>query len=364
MSNPYDNPTFATDYTLSQVQPDTNWYEWNVTHPVLSQSIIGARNILDYGCGSGVFTIAIAHDAEKWNATDTASDHAQFTATDASSAMIDIALRINQDAFLTKHPVQFHTWDASQEKSPFSDRKFDRIMAKLSLNYIDPESLSEKVFPHFREHLTDDGLLLFVLPNPLREAQYNLPASSRSSEQTIVAGNFNNLPEVTTYRHSSTWIAKNLSRVGFQSLDIAPLPDVRRESIRRPLSRKREWVLVADPTPLVNELINTAKRLIYIASPEEESIPLQNFLTRYADFIETRFPEVADIRSDIRDMDSAPETVFTNKEQSAYVYRNHTDRNGAVLAASGDYVEHLSGRQKMQFAKKLRLQGIRRGPSL
>ncbi len=67
----------------------------------------------------------------------------------------------------------------STDDIPPSIRSTDRIFAKLVFNYISSENLATKVLPKLRACLTDTGLLVAVLANPLREVGYDLSAIRR-----------------------------------------------------------------------------------------------------------------------------------------------------------------------------------------
>ena len=356
MVNPYNDIKFATDYTKYQVS-GANWYETEITTPALLRSVINTDNVLDYGCGSGFYTALMAHELGTLHNVGAHNRDTHFVGTDSSPTMVDIASHI-KTSHVANYPLEFHTWDASKEDPPFDHTKFDRILAKLSLNYIAPDPLENNVFPRFHQLLTDSGLLLFVLPNPLHEARYDLDESLQTSEQKITVGSSNDLPEITTYRHSTQWLMRALAATGFKSISVLPLPRVRREYIKQLWSRRREEVFIADPTPLSNIFVSTAKRLIYIASTEEESVPMGNFFNLYAHFIEQSFPEIADIRSDFRTPSSTPRRLF-DSDESIYVYLNHTEKNGPVVVVGGKRAENLSGRQKVRFANQLRALGIR-----
>ena len=65
-TNPYDNPDFAKNYVLNQVDRSKNRYEWEVTHPATIQFLDGSVDrVLDYGCGSGIFTASMVHSARQ-----------------------------------------------------------------------------------------------------------------------------------------------------------------------------------------------------------------------------------------------------------------------------------------------------------
>lgn len=116
-SNPYDSPDFAKSYTLAQADIARNRYEWLVTSAGIQQFLGEEVNsVLDYGCGSGVFTAAMA----RFN------PNAQFRGTDSSNTMLFYANAVGK----TVSNVAFEQWDASIADLPPQGEGVDRVIAK------------------------------------------------------------------------------------------------------------------------------------------------------------------------------------------------------------------------------------------
>lgn len=349
MPNPYDNATFTNRYVQSQADPSRNWYEWKITHPVLSQAVIGARAVLDYGCGSGIFTVAMARDNWKWS-QESGIEAATFLGTDASQEI----LRYSEAFAHEMPPVNFQCWNGHEvtEHCP-GNYQFDRILAKLVFNYIDLQTITNDILPSFRKNITDDGLMAIVVPNPLREADYSRESEAVDGIREVTVGGFEGI-DATTHHHSHASIVRALADADFGNITVLPLPDVRRTVT--PFIHKE--VLVANPTPLLST-INTAKRWIYAASPSD-SPALDDFVLRYDNFLETRFPEIADVRSSVR-QEGIDSRVYSDKDRSVYTYRSHLGKPN-VIVADGVYAESLTAGQKLAFSRQLRREGLRAKP--
>ncbi len=94
----WSSPDFVKAYQKSADDTNKSWYEHQVNFPdLLSMLPDEADQVLDFGCGTGVFTARLAEVFE------------QVTGTDNSPAMIEVARK--------NYPgVNFRLWDEIERK--------------------------------------------------------------------------------------------------------------------------------------------------------------------------------------------------------------------------------------------------------
>ncbi|MDB5181171.1 MAG: hypothetical protein JWO54_934 [Candidatus Saccharibacteria bacterium] len=345
-TNPYDNPDFAKSYAISQVDRSKNRYEWEVTHPATLQFLDGSVDrVLDYGCGSGIFTAGINLIGQS-----TFSSSIESVGTDASLEMLRYAEMISEKT----SGVSFQPWDASVEKSPLQDNSFDRVFAKLVLNYVSNERLREAVMPRLRECLNDEGLLVAVLPNPLREVSYSKSKYEALNEIDVNVGSFSSGSTTRSYRHTYEDMIEAANHAGFAYARLLGLPDVRFEPYKRQLMK------IAHPMPMILDTLNAAKRWVYVFGATEASA--KNFdsaVSRFENWRSYHYPEIAD-RAHIRVLGHSTDDVDLPLEvphDALYDYTDPDNKNVVVLR--GDMAEYMTPKQKIRIAKLLARKGLR-----
>jgi SAM-dependent methyltransferase len=345
-SNPYENPDFARDYVLSEVDRSKNRYEWEVTHPATLQFLDSSvENVLDYGCGSGIFTAGITHTGRQ-----NFNPSLESIGTDASSNMLHYAEMMGTKT----EGVGFQKWDAGTEVSPFKDKKFDRIFAKLVLNYVSQENVYKAVMPRLRETLNDDGLFVAILPNPIREAEYSKSAYAHTSEMTVNVGNFSEEAATSSYHHTYEEMIAAADHAGFAYGRVLGLPDVRFEPYKHQLMK------IAHPMPMILDTLNAAKRWVYVFGATEASADnFDNSVARFEDWRAHYYPEIAD-RAHIRiEEQSANDVDLPIEMPHEALYDYTSPQNSNVVVLRGNYAEHMTPIQKINLSKMLARKGIR-----
>ena len=343
-TNPYDNPAFAREYVLGQTDRAKNRYEWEVTHPATLQFLDeSVESVLDYGCGSGIFSAGITQTGRKHF-----NPNLESVGTDASTEMLRYAELIRDRV----EGITFEKWDASVETSPLQDNSFSRVFAKLVLNYVSNENLHNAVMPRLRECLSDDGLLIAVLPNPLREVGYNIPSYENEDEISVNVGNFSKEMSTTSFRHTYENMITAANNAGFVYGAVLGLPDVRFEPYKKQLMK------IAHPMPMILDTLNAAKRWVYVFGATEASA--ENFdssVERFENWRISQYPEIAD-RAHMRvSVNVAGEVALPVQlaHDALYDYVSES----TVVALEGHYAEHLKPEQKLKLARELAKRGVR-----
>ncbi len=344
-TNPYDNPEFARNYALAQVNRSKNLYEFNVTHPATLQLLDSTtERVLDYGCGAGIFTAGIAKAGRA-----SINSNLEVTGVDASEEMLKYASIVGG----RQEGLRFEKWDATTEESSFQRGEFQRIFAKLVLNYVSGGELKERVMPRLREALSDDGLLIVVLPNPLREASYSKRIYTDKNELSIDVGSFKLGENVQSYHHTYESLFDAASGAGFSYGKVLGLPDVRFERYRRKL------MPIAHPMPMILDTLNAAKRWVYVFGASESSFgAFDSAVERFESWRSYYYPEIAD-RVHFRTKNAVNDDMtipFDVQRETLYDYDGH---GGTVIALEGSYAEKLTPRQKVRLSRKLARLGLR-----
>ncbi|MGV9001609.1 MAG: methyltransferase domain-containing protein [Candidatus Saccharimonadaceae bacterium] len=352
--NPYDNPNFARSYALAQVDRSKNRYEWEVTHPATLQFLdTSVDHVLDYGCGSGIFTAGITHTGRS-----TLNPSLESIGTDASPEILRYAATISAKT----NGVSFQSWDASIEQSSLQDRSFDRVFAKLVLNYVSNEQLQETVMPRLRECLNDEGLLVAVLPNPLREVAYSKSNYEAVSEIDVNVGNFSSESSTQSYRHTYKEMIEAADQAGFAYGRVLGLPDVRFEPYKRRLMK------IAHPMPMVLDTLNAAKRWVYVFGATEASAEnFDNGVARFEHWRSSQYPEIAD-RAHIRvtgHVTGDTDLPIELPHDALYEYLD-ADKpdNKNIVTIEGNRAERMTPKQKIHIAKLLAKKGLRESANL
>lgn len=347
-SNPYDNPEFAKEYVRNQVDRVKNRYEWEVTQPSMLQFLDSSVDrVLDYGCGSGIFT------AETLLAgRDLVNPSLEMIGSDASAEILKYS------SFFGEHidGLSFQQWDANAEDSALEHRDFSRVFAKLVLNYVSPQDLGETVMPRLRECLTDDGLLVAVLPNPIREASYSKTKYASTSKLDINVGSFGSTDSTQSYHHTYEGMINAADQAGFAYAKVLGLPNVRFEPYKKQLMK------IAHPMPMVLDSLNAAKRWVYVFGATESSADnFDDSVERFNLWRSHEYPEIAD-RAHIRTLHGGPDIDLPIEvpHEAIYDYTGAPDSTAKkIVAVGGDYAENLTPRQKIKLSRQLASMGLR-----
>ncbi len=345
-SNPYDSPEFARQYAISQNDKTANRYEWNVTHPATVQFLDASTSkVLDYGCGAGVFTIGLGANGKRLNPSFA------ITGTDASTEMLKWA-----DSTTPKPDnVNFKKWDANLEDSELQDGSFDRVFAKLVLNYLSNDHLGQNVLPRLRQTLNDEGLLIAVLPNPLREVGYDNSAYTQTDQIDINVGNFGPGNSAHSYHHTYEGFIKAAGKAGFTLGTVLGLPEVRFEKYQSQLMK------IAHPMPMVVETISSAKRWIYVlGATDQAGDQFDAAVSRLKSWRSYEYPEIAD-KAQILTRAETKDTYLPilDSHRALYEYTDPDDPEGYSELIEGKKVENLSPRGKLRLVKNLAAIGVR-----
>jgi len=349
-NNTYEQPDFARNYVTSQVDRSKNRYEWDVTHPATLQFLDSSVNrVLDYGCGSGIFTAGIVQNGRQQHAQSF-----EAVGTDASEEMLRYAAMLGSKV----EGLSFQQWNAGSEDSALQNRGFDRVFAKLVLNYISEPHLREAVIPRLRESLSDEGLLVAVLPNPLREAGYSASRNKSMNELEINVGGFSVEATVQSYHHTYEQIFGAAENAGFTFGKVLGLPEVRFEPYKRKLMK------IAHPMPMIFDTLNAAKRWVYVFGATEASAKhFDNAVTRFEAWRTQQYPEIADrvhIRLPTHAHNEDIVLPLNLPHDALYDYVDTSNLGGKrVVTIEGDYAEHMTPKQKIKTVRELSRQGVR-----
>jgi len=348
-TNPYENPDFARKYVLSEVDRSKNRYEWEVTHPSTLQFLDSSvERVLDYGCGSGIFTAGITQRGRR-----RFNPSLESIGTDASPQMLRYASMMGN----MTDGVSFQKWDASNEESPFESKTFDRIFAKLVLNYVSKDSLYETVMPRLRHSLNDEGLMIAILPNPLREVAYSKAKYNETIEMSIDVGSFNLDSPAVSYRHTYEEMIESADKAGFAYGRVLGLPEVRF------MPYKKQLMKIAHPMPMILDTLNAAKRWVYVFGATEASASsFDSAVNRFENWRTDQYPEIAD-RAHFRvtgRSDTDIDLPLNLEHEGLYDYVNTFDQhNKNWVSIDASYAEHMTPEQKNRFVRILARKGIR-----
>ena len=103
---------------------------------------------LDFGCGIGRLTKALAKHFNKVHGVD------------ISATMVDTAQKINQN-----NPQMIFLQNTSNDLSSFDSEKFDLVCSLITLQHIPGKAVIKKYLQEFLRILKPDGILYFQLPS-------------------------------------------------------------------------------------------------------------------------------------------------------------------------------------------------------
>lgn len=164
---------------------------WERRTGLFINAIGSNRNILEVGCGTGLFTKEIQHTNNKITAIDISPDLIEIAKKRISNPSVDLIVGNAYD-------------------TPFNDNSFDCIIGSSVLHHLDV-GLAIK---EFHRLLKPDGKILFTEPNMLNPqiaVQKNIPALKNWAGDS---------PDETAFIR---WILKKqLEKAGFKNISIIP----------------------------------------------------------------------------------------------------------------------------------------------
>ncbi|MDO8528463.1 MAG: methyltransferase domain-containing protein [Nanoarchaeota archaeon] len=194
---------FAEQYHKDLLNSETNFWHKFVEKPAMMSLLKGNiknKEVLDLGCGSGIFTKRLS------------SMGVDITGLDLSESLINIARRENPK-------IKFYVGNA--KKTPFKKIQFDVITSSLMVHYV--KDLNA-LFKEVSRILKKRGLFIFSMHHPVMEVTERLKINGKKSK--IIQFNkyfHNNKYEWTlhksanliSYHHTFENIVNSLNDSGF-----------------------------------------------------------------------------------------------------------------------------------------------------
>lgn len=199
IKNIYDK--FAKEYHKKRLDKIRGFWNEHIENPSLlelSKNHIKNKNILELGCGSGLFIKKILKYRPK-----------SVTGLDMSEGLLEIA---------KKTYPQINFFQGSAEKIPFKKNMFDTVISGLTLHYI--KDLS-KVFGEVKKILKPGGNFIFSIHHPMMECTEKV---SRSGNEYILYPYNHNKEykwkmmegmELISYHHTFEYLINGLIKNGF-----------------------------------------------------------------------------------------------------------------------------------------------------
>jgi ubiquinone/menaquinone biosynthesis C-methylase UbiE len=156
------------------------------------------NNVLDYGCGNGIFGIYLKQKTQ-----------CNLIGVDGSEYGVKKSKELGYDQ-------AYHIKDFCTQKIPLEDQSADFIISKDILEHlIDPDYVLNEV----RRICKKDGLFLFHLPNqfPLKYRFKFLFTNNIDTQNYSPDANEWNLPHIRFYNHKC--IIKKLKELGFDIIE-------------------------------------------------------------------------------------------------------------------------------------------------
>lgn len=192
----------AEEYHKNISGKDTNFYHKYLEKPAMIsflKGILKNKNVLDLGCGSGVFT-------KKLNSFGVKS----IVGFDLSKEMINIARRENPN-------IKFYVGNA--KKTPFKNSQFDVVSSSLVAHYFKNLKL---FFKEVSRILKKGGYFVFSISHPLIGIRKGVMINGK--EEKILLPYFSNIEyrweiadgsEVVNYQYTFESLVNSLNDVGF-----------------------------------------------------------------------------------------------------------------------------------------------------
>lgn len=163
------------------------------------------RMALDFGCGAGRLSQALAAHFEEVHGVDVAP------------SMIELANRLNR----CPQRCVYHV-NASERLELFEDQTFDLIYSNITLQHIPPR-ISKQYIAEFIRTLRRDGVVVFQVPsrpaNPVKEAVKR--AAAKSLLRCFRTLGYINRPVIVMHSIKREDVVRLLMAQGAQVLDVA-----------------------------------------------------------------------------------------------------------------------------------------------
>ncbi len=202
---------FGKKYRAKRLVPNTNFWNEFIEIPAMEnllKRIVKNKEVLDLGCGSGMFTYKLKRFG------------AHVVGADLSKTLITIAKR--------DYPgIKFYVSDA--QKTTFKKNSFNIVSSSLMIHYIKDLKL---LFREVSRILRKNGQFVFSFHHPLNEITKKIKIDEKT--EYILSPYFNNNKytwqmlegmEMISYHHTFENIIRALSQAGFDTeLIVEPQP--------------------------------------------------------------------------------------------------------------------------------------------
>lgn len=195
----YNN--FSSQYS-QHIDNDSNFWNKCIEVPAMEGLVkdkVSGKDVLDLGCGSGLFTIKLLN----WGAKP--------VGIDVSEEMVKVARKSFSE-------ISFDVGDA--EKLPYPDNSFDIVTSSLVLHYM--KDLN-KVMAEVARILRDGGIFIFSMHHPLFKNHRSVMVDGKKekvlkpyfSNDQYEWSMFEGKMVVHSYHHNFEDIVGNLNKNGF-----------------------------------------------------------------------------------------------------------------------------------------------------
>lgn len=203
---------------LIDTKPHNAYYDRPATVSLWPDSLDGL-NVLDAGCGPGVYSELLVQRG------------ANVVACDASDRMLQLAQRRSEKA---EYEVALRQVDLSLPLTMFDGAEFEFINAPLCLDYIEDWNA---VFQEFYRVLRPGGSVVFSCEHPAHTAAYHKTDQYFAVEKVLTTWNGFGTPiEMPSFRRSLQQIVMPLIESGFtieKLIEPLPTDDFRQADLRR-----------------------------------------------------------------------------------------------------------------------------------
>ncbi len=188
-------------------------------------NIVKGRNVLEIGCGTGMFTKKII------------KNRANITAVDISH---DLLRKAKQEIDLPE--IEFVLSDI--EQLPFNNKTFDAVIGICVLHHLNMDA----ILPEVKRVLKKDGMIVFCEPNMLNP-QLLIQKNVKPIKKIKILGE--TLDETAFFRWS---LSNVLKKVGFTDISIVPFDFLHPWTPPFMIRAINMIGLLAEKTPLLKEI--------------------------------------------------------------------------------------------------------------